>query len=1035
MKRMSIAPLVRAASGRLLVLALFSLTAQYGQGADALTLFKNYFVTGDYVVGGVGLRGQGVPNAATQAITGGVSSVSSYASGVIPMSGIPGYFSSIGGTPVPQNADIVAAYLYWQTIANPTMSVDMLSRGTFRGLKVVGTQVAPAGTMSCWGSGGGSGNQNGAQSLRAFRADVLRYLPYKKDPATGRPLGQRLVNDADLVANGLPLHTVSLPDSGGGGTQSPSSGNQAYLTEGVSLLVVYRVAGAPLRSVVIDDGGYTFSPVNPTMTQTVQGFYQASTTAPAGKMTHIVGDGDTSFQEHLSVNSAVPNGISSTNPFQGVLGSSWDNLTFDVSNLMAGNDASISTDVSPSGPSSLDCLSWSAIVFSTTVQDTDGDGLLDVWELSGLTDATDGSFVNLPAMGANYLVKDIFVEIDYMCSSLSMGACDTSVGTHSHLPTKGALDKVGDAFNARGIHIHFDVGGNYPGDPYVIPIAAGPRGGDAMPEVSCGAVQSPTCLYPAYPGTVSWKNGFRLLEWGGTSGGVPVAGHFDRNRKDIFRYALFAHTLGIPRWRANDKSLTNIFVTGGTGTVNLQVAHGFAGSFPITVVGAPVSSGLNGTYMATVATPTSLTFLTNAGTVANTYVNWGLSVSNGTPRSNSGVSDVGGADLMVTLGRWDNQVGSEFMQASTLLHELGHSLDLGHGGDISDPATCKPNYQSSMNYLFQVRGLLDTAGVPHIDYSDRALPTINEGSLNESPGLGAGSLPYLPRWYAPKLSSYLDTLLNTTPATKHCDGTPVVDGAQYVRVDGFSLAASPLDWNADGNTSGFNLAQDVNFNGAIALPATPGFPGFNDWLHLNLQQIGARRAAAGSSSDVVPGQDTGDDLGIVSGDLGIVSGDLGIVSGDLGIVSGDLGIVSGDLGIVSGDLGIVSGDLGIVSGDLGGELDFEGAISLGNAPNAFAAVVVGFNIDLTWTAPNVGSVTQYQVWRATCPKGATVTSPCSLSPSVRPAPLGYWTPGSVCDGSYNFCDTTAKNNVVYLYFVTTSLPRQSGPSNIVANSR
>ncbi len=38
------------------------------QTPDALRFFKNYFITGDYVVGGVGLRGQGVNGIATGSI-------------------------------------------------------------------------------------------------------------------------------------------------------------------------------------------------------------------------------------------------------------------------------------------------------------------------------------------------------------------------------------------------------------------------------------------------------------------------------------------------------------------------------------------------------------------------------------------------------------------------------------------------------------------------------------------------------------------------------------------------------------------------------------------------------------------------------------------------------------------------------------------------------------------------------------------------------------------------------------------------------
>src|SRR6266568_9398735 len=81
-----------AALGLLLVLGF----AQPGLAqTNPLTLFKNYFVTGDYVVGGVGLRGLGD---ATGFATGTIS---------IPDLMQPNH------TSVPPGADIVAAFLYW----------------------------------------------------------------------------------------------------------------------------------------------------------------------------------------------------------------------------------------------------------------------------------------------------------------------------------------------------------------------------------------------------------------------------------------------------------------------------------------------------------------------------------------------------------------------------------------------------------------------------------------------------------------------------------------------------------------------------------------------------------------------------------------------------------------------------------------------------------------------------------------------------------------------------------------------------------
>ncbi len=652
------------------------------------------------------------------------------------------------------------------------------------------------------------------------------------------------------------------------------------------------------------------------------------------------------------------------------------------------------------------------------MQDTDGDGLLDSWELNGgYTDIATNTVVNLP--GASPTTRDIFLDIDYMTTP-GYGA----VPAHSHLPTLDALQKVASAFSAQGINVHFDVGNNYqPGAPttpvtpipaFIIPLSFA-QGGSAITETACGAAQTPTCLFPGYPGTVSWKTGFEVFK----------NTYFSRARKDSFHYTLFAHALALPAWRINDKSLTNIVVSGGLATATTQIAHGVTAATTMTVYGASTASGLNGTYLVSVGSATTLTFPTTAA--PGTYTTWGLSLSNGVPRSNSGVSDIGGGDLMITLGLWDNFVGSSFMQASTFMHELGHNLDLGHGGDISDPTNCKPNYQSTMSYMFQVGGLLDASGGQHIDYSHTQLANLDEGNLTETPsGFGAAPLSYLPRWFAPAGASFLSGIITETPVSKHCDGTPILDNAKYVRLDGNSLIASPLDWNGDGVKTGAGLALDLNFDGTIAPVASAGFMGFNDWLNINLQQIGARRNASGDSLDVIPGQDIGDDQGIAGGDLGIAGG-------DLGIAGGDLGIAGGDLGIAGGDLGIAGGDLGIAGGDLGGELTYEGAKSISNAsPTTLSGTPLKESVGLIWGAPNVGTATQYQVWRATCPKGTT-TATCALSPTVLPVRIALVSPTApLCSTLYNYCDKTTKDNVLYIYFVTATIDgNQGGPSNQV----
>src|SRR5207302_9034440 len=74
----------------ILAILLLSMSGQ-AAAADALIFFKNYFITGDYVVGGVGLRGTGV---------------NGFATGTINMT----------NAAVPPGAEILGAFLYWETV-------------------------------------------------------------------------------------------------------------------------------------------------------------------------------------------------------------------------------------------------------------------------------------------------------------------------------------------------------------------------------------------------------------------------------------------------------------------------------------------------------------------------------------------------------------------------------------------------------------------------------------------------------------------------------------------------------------------------------------------------------------------------------------------------------------------------------------------------------------------------------------------------------------------------------------------------------
>ncbi|HVG55746.1 MAG TPA: Ig-like domain-containing protein [Vicinamibacterales bacterium] len=784
------------------------LPAQAQAPADnALPFTRSYLLTGNYAVVGVDLTPQQA-DCSTFA-------PDCYAKGSITVPTCPTTGPVAPGSCIPEGADVLAAWMYWEAIATdpavvPKARLRVDGSSTYTTLLKArrNDELLPS-QGSCLSS---SGN---LLTLSMFSADVLRFFPFQKD-ANNAATPRRKVTGT---------HGIALAEIG--------NGNNAKQGAGASLFFVYRLPSEPLRKVVVYDGAY-MQPLGATMRQQLQGFYQSA----AGKsawLTHIVGSGAKNTTERMFFNNSTAPIGTDLIPFplgsEGGSGSdrAWANPTVDVSGNMAplttapssGFGETVWTSVDHTSNSPYECLSWAAVIFSTAVKDADRDGLPD-----GLEDAANGlkdpdpadllktlnqigrDLPNLNAMGASSGAPDVMVEMNGMWAppGTTYGDNDTpasqpskapfstilglryvtSSARHDHLPTPESIRLMGEALeNApTSIRLHVDVGdvstykslagfNSAEADKYLICTRASgsalcasasphARGGEIIEETECDPSlgSNPTqanslgCHFPYFPGTVGWKFGLE---------------HY-RDQ------AVGKDGVELTKAQRDSCYATGSYSSGGQ-TLSCQRRFD------------PIRNGLFHyfLYAHAMGVPKGKQCLDASGKDVDP-VNGACGVSNPNffvPRSTSGAGDAPGSNALITVGLWDleKHVGSPFLVATTSVHELGHNFDLSHGGGApvwGNASTasrfevnCKPNYPSIMSYLFQVNGLLDLDGNARIDFSrgvygDTALTdatVLDEGGLHDNYLLlpdraQSAAFRYRTAWFVPVI-----------PPTKNPDGS------------------------------------------------------------------------------------------------------------------------------------------------------------------------------------------------------------------------------------------------------------------------
>jgi len=323
------------------------------------------------------------------------------------------------------------------------------------------------------------------------------------------------------------------------------------------------------------------------------------------------------------------------------------------------------------------------------VQDTDGDGLPDNWETNGYDYDENGTVdLNLPAMGANPLHKDIFVEIDWI-------AADTGE-TQSHKPCVAAIDSVIAAFDRApvenpdsisGIKLHVDYG--------------------QWDSLSEGNEVPYSDLNP-------WEQKFQNIK----------NVHFKPARHHIFHYCIFGDSYD-----------------GGS--------------------------------------------------------------SSGVSRNSDDDFFNGASDFLITCPvlTCDN-LPEVTAQAGTFMHELGHNLGLGHGGE--DHLNFKPNYLSVMNYSFQKSGLRYRGADGLLDYSRFSaedLLDLHEDNLDETVGLNGGS----------KLDGYGSRFYPFVENCSYESNRYCFDPQRDPKFfeDIFDMHG-PIDWNQNGGDPEMAVSANIN---------------------------------------------------------------------------------------------------------------------------------------------------------------------------------------------------------------------------------
>jgi uncharacterized repeat protein (TIGR01451 family) len=427
--------------------------------------------------------------------------------------------------------------------------------------------------------------------------------------------------------------------------------------------------------------------------------------------------------------------------------------------------------------------------------DSDGDGLLDVWERFGMDTDNDGVIdLDLPAFGANPLHKDLFVELDWMTGDEPKRA---DIQEWKQAFAAAPIDAGGtvNPDGQQGIDLWVDTGGLTDASGSLVGDNFG--GGNAVPLANVSGL----------------TKAFYDIK----------AANFSPNRQLVFRYAL-----------SSARPLNSHGSPSGGSTAN-TLKDATQSWIPDEWKGRTVEV-VDGT-----GSSQTRTILSNSDTTLTVDRSWDR------------VPDENSVYIISLIGGQGEKGGNDFVDfnhnASTLMHEFGHNLSLGHGGGADSSSgqidhNCKPNYVSVMNYDHD--RIFRADGSDIIDYSPPRLvlggrstalpPVLDETHLKESTILDATDPDNLFVFTARGTCQGGSNAGATCTLDANCDSN-VCRGVKTQRPLNI-----PVDWSGDGTLSpADNFVINIDTLGVDGRPAdcfnndlSTSLEGHDDWSHISL---------------------------------------------------------------------------------------------------------------------------------------------------------------------------------------------------------